>query len=562
MNIDRIKNTSKLDLVTARPDLRRDLHVFVAYVEEREVKRGHRDNALSKTDARRLARLLSDRDAESEVQEDGNSTWVDSVDRFAQQLGLVHYDMEGIYVGYTSQAPSFPDNYIQVDANAYGKLSAMNLARQEKHLLEAMLEDNQGGGSEFFSTQVLGRLNGFSTWGSGTAVVPMLDFAAIRRFLLDLLARCPTGEWLSVASLVEYLKTDHRYFLIPKKPQLKNKWDKDNGRYGNFRESKHQWGHEIAIKETDADGFERVEGRYVERFLEGIPNLLGYVDVAYGGRNPKDLYPSLGVLKAFRVSERLHRALDGMIAEPTLRVTPSFDVYVQSELYPARLMRELPQFCDLVSEDTTSVFRLDRQKVAAAYAADPKLNVTAFLESLSTEPLPANVQRELSDWSAHSDKFVLYSGCSLLETDGQTAAVERFRVENIAKGIDLVRSPDRLFEELEKEQLAPLRIKHGDKSFSPLPAKTRSAFARKAAVKKKQREPKTKVTLMRIIRVQLLCPDREFLDRLQRLLVDANCTVESDRRNLSLAYSSQYETEVSRAIRALKNEYEVKIDDQ
>jgi len=184
------------------------------------------------------------------------------------------------------------------------------------------------------------------------------------------------------------------------------------------------------------------------------------------------------------------------------------------------------------------------------------------LESLSTEPLPANVQRELSDWSAHSDKFVLYSGCSLLETDGQTAAVERFRVENIAKGIDLVRSPDRLFEELEKEQLAPLRIKHGDKSFSPLPAKTRSAFARKAAVKKKQREPKTKVTLMRIIRVQLLCPDREFLDRLQRLLVDANCTVESDRRNLSLAYSSQYETEVSRAIRALKNEYEVKIDDQ
>ena len=205
MNIDRIKNTSKLDLVTARPDLRRDLHVFVAYVEEREVKRGHRDNALSKTDARRLAKLLSDRDAESEVQEDGNSTWVDSVDRFAQQLGLVHYDMEGIYVGYTSQAPSFPDNYIQVDAKAYGKLSAMNLARQEKHLLEAMLEDNQGGGSEFFSTQVLGRLNGFNTWGSGTAVVPMLDFAAIRRFLLDLLARCPTGEWLSVASLVEYL---------------------------------------------------------------------------------------------------------------------------------------------------------------------------------------------------------------------------------------------------------------------------------------------------------------------------------------------------------------------
>ena len=29
------------------------------------------------------------------------------------------------------------------------------------------------------------------------------------------------------------------------------------------------------------------------------------------------------------------------IAEPTLRVTPNFDVYVQSELYPARLLRQL-----------------------------------------------------------------------------------------------------------------------------------------------------------------------------------------------------------------------------
>ena len=33
-------------------------------------------------------------------------------------------------------------------------------------------------------------------------------------------------------------------------------------------------------------------------------------------------------------------------------------------------------------------------------------------------PLPANVGRELSDWSAHSDKFILYSNCALLETNG------------------------------------------------------------------------------------------------------------------------------------------------
>jgi hypothetical protein len=562
MNVDRLKDVSKLDIFTPRPDIRRDLHVYASYVRERNVKRGHRDNALSKTDARRLAKLLSDPEAESEVQEEGSATWVDFVDRFAYRLGLVQYDTKGVYAGYTSQEPSFPDNFIEFAAKTYEKLTSMNLARQEQFLLESLLNNYQGGSSEFYVTQVLGRLDGFSTWGSATAVVPTLDFTAIRRFLLDLLARCPAGEWLSTASLIAYLKTNHPYFLIPKKPQFKNDYVRKNGRYQNFRESERPWGKEIEINESAPDAFDRVEGRYVERFLEGIPNLLGYVDVAYARQQPKGVYPSLGVLKAFRVSERLGRALDGTLAEPTLRVTPNFDVYVQSELYPARLIRDLTPLCELVSEDTTTVFRLDKRKVAAACAADPKLDVTRLLESLSTDPLPANMRRELSDWSAHSEKFVLYFGCSLLESDGQAAEVERFRVENIGANVDMVRSPDRLFEELEKLQLAPLRIRHGDKSFSPLPGKARSVFARKAAAKAKRRGPKTKVTLMRVTRVQLLCPDREFLQRLQRLLGDANCPVESDFKNLSLAYSSRYESEVGQAIRTLKREFDVKIDDQ
>jgi hypothetical protein len=562
MNIGLIKNPSQLDTETGGLDIRRDLHVFCGYVRDRDVKRGHRDNALSKADARRLAKLLSGPEAEHEIGEDGNSTWVDFVDQFAHLLGLVHYNTKGVYAGYTSQSPSYPDNYIKFDAKAYEKLVSMTLARQETLLLESLLEAYQGGSSEFYSPIFSSRLDSFSSRGSATAVMPMLDFAAIRRFLLDFLARCPAGEWLSVASLVEHLKRKHRYFLIPQKPQFRNKWEQTKGRYGNFHESQHHWGHEIDISEKDPDAFERVEGRYVERFLEGIPRLLGYVEVAYAKQRPKGVYPSRGYLQAFRVSERLQRALEGSIAEPTLCATPSFEVYVQSELYPACLLRDLAPLCELVSEDTTTVFRLDRQRVAAACAADSKLDPTRLLESLSATPLPANVCRELTDWSAHSDKFVLYSGCALLETNADPADIERYLVENIAAGIDVVRSPTKVYEKLEQQQLAPLRIKHGGKSLSPLPVKTRSAFPRTSATKKKRREPKTKVTLMRVTRVQLLCPDREFLDRLQRLLADANCPVEADRKRLALAYSNQYEKEVGHAIRTLKKEFEVQIDDQ
>ena len=60
--------------------------------------------------------------------------------------------------------------------------------------------------------------------------------------------------------------------------------------------------------------FERVEGRFVERFLEGIPLALGYVDVAYS--DEKDtVFPSINKLQAFRVTDRGACALNQAIKE-------------------------------------------------------------------------------------------------------------------------------------------------------------------------------------------------------------------------------------------------------
>ena len=297
MKIDRIKNSSKLGTDSTRLDIRRDIHVFVSYVQQRTMKRGHRDNGISKSDVRRLAKLLSDPQAEFNLKEDGHLRWLNIVDHLAHELGLVHYDTQGVYAGYTSREPSFPDNYIKFDEKAYDALVSMNVANQEKLLFETLLNGGQGCGSEFFSsTSGLGRLSRFRGRGCAVGVVPVLDFVAIRRFLFGLLARCPTGEWLSVASFVNYLKTNHRYFVIPKRPKVASKWDDEKCRYSNFRESKQYWGEEIEIKESDPDAFERVEGRYVEWFLEDIPNFLGYVDVAYGKTQRIKLFPPRGEL--------------------------------------------------------------------------------------------------------------------------------------------------------------------------------------------------------------------------------------------------------------------------
>ncbi len=516
---------------------------------------------LSKSDAKRLAKLMSDPNAAREIDEESHSAWVDFVDDVARELGFVRYDTEGEYAGFSSHEPSFPDNYIKFAAEPYEEFLQAETATQESTLLTLLVNKGQGSASEFYHHGVLGRLTGFNHWGSAIGVMPTLEFAAIRRFLLGLLAECPTGQWLSTDSLVAHLKKHHRYFLIPAKPQYNHQHESSRGRYGNFHESKDWWGYEIDIHEKDPDAFERVEGRYVERFLEGIPLVLRYVDVAYARNPPTAMYPSRGWLKAFRVNDLLRRALSGKLAEPRVTVTPNFDVHVIAEVYPAGVLAQLAPLCEMVSHGTSIVLRLTKQKVAAARAASAELDPVKLLRSLTGGELPANVAHELSAWSEHAEKFVLYENISVLEADDDLPSADPFTVERVATGIRLVRSPDKLFDKLERQELMPLRIKHGENAFASLPKSARTRFPKGPAHREKAHEPKPRVTLTRMTRVQLVCPDREFLDKLHKLLLEGQCPAEVDRANLTVSYARQYESAVADVIRKLKSEYRVEIED-
>jgi hypothetical protein len=149
----------------------------------------------------------------------------------------------------------------------------------------------------------------------------------------------------------------------------------------------------------------------------------------------------------------------------------------------------------------------------------------------------------------------------VLETEQDVPEADQFTVERVAEGIRLVRSPDKLFDELERRELMPLRIKHGDQAFAPLPKSARTSFPRGSAGREKAREPKPSVTLTRLTRVQLVCPDGEFLEKLHSLLLESQCPVEYDRPNLTLTYSKQHESAVASAIRQLKSEYRLEIED-
>jgi hypothetical protein len=504
---------------------------------------------------------MSDPASAGHLDEGGSSAWIEHVDRVCWALKLIQYDTQGVYVGYSSTEPSFPDNYVKVDEKRYERFLELTLPAQEEAILELHLSDLCGGDNEFFSRGTLSRLDPFDAFGSATGVVPTIPFAKVRRHLLDLLARCPSGIWLSTASLVEHLRDNDPWFLIPKEiPPAVRESTSRKGRYGNFIERKRgDWGHHKTIPNSDPEGFAKVEGRYVERFLEGLPLVLGYADVAYvKWKRETEIEPSRGLLAAFRITERLRQVMNKKISPPKVTVLPNFEVHVESLFFPAQTEARLRPLGDLVQRGIVSVFKLTRAKVAATLAADPEQTPIETLEALSGRPLPANVKEELDDWAGHSEKFILYEGFALLEGQRQAGGIDSFVIEAISPNLALVRKPKTLYQSLEAAELVPIRIRHADQALAA-PAGIKSCLAPTASP---QRPPgKKALKLKRSIRTTLSFPDAGAHEAFVKLLLDAKCVVPTDARTLTVTYPGKAEPLIKECLKKFSQQHALTVED-
>ncbi len=576
--------------VYANPnDLRRDLHTFVGYVSRRTIKRSYRENDLPQADYKRLAQLIRDDapGADGEGRQDdslyGHGVeaygWIDYLDSLAHKLGWVEYNTKGTYRGYSSAEPSFSDNLMRFNAGAYRAFLALPLAEQERQLCDTLVGDYTSAYNEFYTVAIRGRLDRFPTWGSSTGAMPTLNFAAVRRFLFELLQGCEPGAWYGTSDLVAYLKAAHPFFLIPRPPDPKPKAktsrptvrdcygmlpELPKSRYGNFHEYESLYSYSRDPIPDDApDGFERVEGRYVERFLEGLPLTLGYVDVAYGQRSDSPSRPSRGVLRAFRTNDRFLQAMRATIPQPRVIVQPNFEIYIESAFYPASLVNRLGPLTDVIREDTTTILKLHRQKVAAQLADNPGLDVIALLTDLSGQDLPRNVAVELEDWAGQADVFTLYDGFGLVESaepvDGRL--VDPVTVERIGDSIRLVRDPAALFSRLMESDAVALRVRHTDAAVQPLPERARTVFPRAIAAPTAKAKTKRAVTLKRQTLVVLHVPDDELFDVLRQALLDARCILDVDKEKRTLTLSGKDDAGLKGIIKRLGGEYAIRLED-
>lgn len=559
MNLARI-DVNDLDVFTNQCDLRKDLHVFVDYVANRDVKRSTRGNNLPRVDAKRLAKLITDPNAVEQVENNAPGTWLDYIDWLVLKLDFVDYDTKGEYLGYSSRERSYPDSYIEYQEREYNRFMALSLQDQEQLILDTLIENHSYDENELLQTGVQGCLDTFDSRGCATRILPFLNFAKSRRLLLDILKGCESEVWYSTAPLVQYLKSEHPYFLIPEKPRYKYPSDKLEGRYGNFREGKSNADNQKTISVKDPNAFEKVEGRYVERFLEGIPLTLGYLSVAYGRSEPEKIYPSLNKLKGFKLNEGFLRFMQGNITPPKVTVQPNFEIHVESAFYPAGILAKLVPLADIVSAGTVSVLKLKKKKVVAQLAQDEAMDVTDLLKDISGQDLPQNVLAELDEWAGHSEKFTLYDGFGLLEGDKNLPFAKGFTVENITPALRIVRSPEALFSGLEDKELVPMLVKHPEKSLKALPDKARTVFAKTTKTRLERKRRKSFV-LKRKTRITLYFPAKSLFERCREALIRKRCPIEVEPSANTVTYLTQHKALVASALKTLEKDCLIRIED-
>lgn len=549
-----------LEQRSVRFDVFYDLHTYMRYVIEKRIKRTYRTNDLSKSDIKRLLGLMSITDKECQEHLEGTRHWPGFIDDLAYRLSFVKYDTKGVYAGYYSSGePTFPDNYIRTNKEAYEKFIALPLQQQVAKILEVLVGFYTDYNNEFMSLSVTSHLDKFDSRGCATGALPFLKFDQSRNFLLVLLSKLQPNIWYSTSSLIQYLKYNYHYFLIPEKPQFK--FTTEKSRYCNFLERAHNDYKRLEISENAPDAFERVEGRYVERFLEYIPLIMGFVDVAYDPKCETTISPQRDKLKAFKVNPRMSAFYNGEICQPKITVLPNFEISIESEIYPSLIMHELTNIGKLIVSDKVSQVKIEKTKIIAKVAQDPSFNPITYLQNLSIKPLPQNVEVDLKEWTNQGDAIILYEDGCLLECDYQYDFISDYSVERINNNISIIHDTKSLLMNLEKEHSVPIEIVHKNNNFKLLPTSYVSVFPKLDKETAINQDLK-KLTIKRQILLKFFFPSLNEVNLIKNELLSHHCIFDIDEATSSIIIEKKDEDLLKAAIQTISNAYHISIQDE
>lgn len=546
-------------------DFRRDIFLFMQYCQEQEIKRTVYGNHLSKSEYKRIAKKLGRPELMEDYDKDMGQWWIDYLDKQALALGWISYDTEGEYLGYTSSRPAFQDNYIEVNIDKYNRFLKLSGLEQEKYLYRHFKE-SQGNRNILMSIGLYSFLDRFTSWGSATGVLPTLDLAKSKDVLLEVLANLSPNTWYATADLIQLMKEKHPWFLIPEKPYVMESggWRKPDkkvlyARYYNFMEGE-RYGRlgDNHIKNDDPKGFEKVEGRFIERFLENYLYVLGYVKIGMSKTPYKGESPQMGTLAAFQLQPTFFQVLKNEPLTTKVSVQPNFEIYIDAPVYPVATLNELDPLTKVLKEDQQIILKLEKQYVLHHLVENPTFDVAQFLTDLSDTPIPQNVLMEIREWTERTDVFTLYEDFGLYEGLKKQPLADIHTELNITPTLRLVRRPVLLYEKLQKSEVIPMLVEHKDKGFNPMSAVAKSVFP-SLKVEKIKKAAKQKINIERTEMLTYTIGTKAFFESFLTALLTARLPIKFDKNKKSVHFPKKEEANIKKLLNEFKNKYQISI---
>ena len=549
---DKIKtlDTTNLEIKRNTRDIHEYIYKYIDYISTKSIKRGIRENILMKSDVNRLSKLMP-----IDKFKDVNPSLISNdypnfLDILLYDMGFITYKKDtedSIYNSY-----GYENNYIKLKSSNYKEHIDLTLQEQEELVTNYLISNYSGKNNEFAKDSPVGHLTSFNDeryYYYDYDRFRKLNFKNAREFLLQFISKLKIDCWYSIESLIYYMEANYKNFLFPKdlRKDYKKIYEK------NTRDSKN----------IELDGFIKVEGKYIKRFLEYIPFLMGYVDLAYRFKSSNQFTANYDQLLAFKPTTKLLHYFNKSIKEAKITVQPNFEISIESEIFPAQIMSTLYSIGKVIKNDVITQIKIEKNMMLQKVAKDSSFNPIEYLREISRAELPNNLQIELREWIKQSDSFVLYENMHLFESSSEFASVKNITVDSINKNFNIIKNSNELYHLIEEDEEMPVKkVTHRDDKFSELPPEYKTIFKKRNNTKTSIAKNLEKLQISKEIIIKLFFHSSNQLKIISGKLLDKGCVFSVNDNEKSITILQKDEALLKEVFKQISRQFQLDIKDK
>jgi hypothetical protein len=275
-------------------------------------------------------------------------------------------------------------------------------------------------------------------------------------------------------------------------------------------------------------------------------------------------------IRSFTVKRKLKAVIEKDLAylnHCTVTATPDEKIFVESTMYPDCILSQLVPYTNELSQDVhVTTLELSRKKTVQSMAKNSMLpSPQDVLEALHVT-VPKNVAIEISEWTAHANKLVVYENVVLLEIDSKETEVRRrilseyseYVVDQHSANFLLMTHGEKVFSLLEEGAYCPEKICHKAEEICVDRIRCISHHTMHRKKSSKQEKKKDTVVLNKSAFIALRSENVEFISKLKKALQKEGITpIVSDEKKQMCLVPFEASSQLSIVLKSFGKEFEI-----